>query len=263
MKKILSLVIILLFIGVAVAPSIYASDEELVELDVELCGLGKKHTVQLTQQETEEVELLFNDIEQQLSEVETREEAEVIFKDAVVELDKYGLLGGLSVRQAQRLVTREYQKSLQSKYVGKALDENENRFCLIAGLTSETFFSGVLVSFWWGVLIFINTYINVNENLRQMIGILWIAGLMMVAAYNFLFPFILLSDIYFQEGKGFIFTMGLNGIKTWGGMLAGNLGVEGMGVSGFTGLKILFDFEDMNKYFYLGTALKVGINVID
>jgi len=37
--------------------------------------------------------------------VETRGEAEAIFKEAVVELDKYGLLGGLSVRQVQRLVT--------------------------------------------------------------------------------------------------------------------------------------------------------------
>ena len=96
-----------------------------------------------------------------------------------------------------------------------------------------------------------------------MIGILWVAGMMLVEAYNFFFPFILLSDIYLQEGKGFIFTMGLNGIKTWGGMLEGNLGAGNMGVSGFTGLKILFDFEDMNKYFYLGTALKVGIDVLD
>jgi len=76
-----------------------SSDDELVELDVEFCGLGKKHTVSLTQQEADEVEFLFDKIHEQLNEVETRDEAEVIFKDAIVELDEYGLLGDLSVKQ--------------------------------------------------------------------------------------------------------------------------------------------------------------------
>ena len=55
------------------AVSKVASNEELVELDVEFCGLGKKHTVQLTQQEADEVELLFDEIHERLNEVETRE----------------------------------------------------------------------------------------------------------------------------------------------------------------------------------------------
>ena len=139
-----------------------SSDDELVEFDVEFCGLGKKHSVKLTQQEADEVDLLFDDIEQQLSEVETRDEAEVIFKDAIVELDKYGLLGGLSVRQAQRLVTggnrnpgvMKLQNRIYTQYQ-ETSDEDENVLCLIAGLTSETDFAGALFIFWWGVLIFI------------------------------------------------------------------------------------------------------------
>ncbi|MCK4347951.1 MAG: hypothetical protein KAW47_04975 [Thermoplasmatales archaeon] len=33
-----------------------SSDEELVEFDVEFCGLGKKHTVKLTQEDADEKE---------------------------------------------------------------------------------------------------------------------------------------------------------------------------------------------------------------
>ena len=79
-------------------------DEKLVEFDVEFSGLGKKHTVSLTQQEADEVELLFDEIRTKLDGVESREEAKEIFKDTVVELDKYGLLGGLSVNQAEMLI---------------------------------------------------------------------------------------------------------------------------------------------------------------
>ena len=92
-----------------------SSDNDLVELEVEFCGLGKKHTVQLTQQEADEVEQIINNFQKQINGVETREEAEIIFKDAVVELDKYGLLGGLSVKQAQNLVVGEYSYNNQKE----------------------------------------------------------------------------------------------------------------------------------------------------
>jgi len=51
-RKGLAVAVILLLIGVAFAPSINANvvEDELVEIDVEFCGLGRKQTVQLTQQ---------------------------------------------------------------------------------------------------------------------------------------------------------------------------------------------------------------------
>ena len=74
-RKGLAVAVILLFIGVAFAPSINASvvKDELVEFDVEFCGLGKKHKVKLTQQEADEVELLFDDIKEQLDNVSSSE----------------------------------------------------------------------------------------------------------------------------------------------------------------------------------------------
>jgi len=136
----LAVAVILLFIGVAFAPSINASvvKDDLVEFDVEFCGLGKKHTVQLTQQEAEEVEQLFDGIHSRLSEVETRAEAEEIFKEAVVELDKYGLLGRLSIKQAQQLmVGSNVRQNLLKRFdeMGEEYldDETANYFCLIMG----------------------------------------------------------------------------------------------------------------------------------
>jgi len=113
MKKILTISVILLFIGIAISPSINASVvmDDLVEFDVEYCGLSKNYTVQLTQQEADEVELLFDDIEQKLSKIETREETEVLFKELLVGLDKYGLLGDFSVEQTYCLITGKFVQS--------------------------------------------------------------------------------------------------------------------------------------------------------
>jgi len=89
MKKLISVAIILLFIGLAFAPTINAniSKEELIEFTTEVCGLnGGKQSIKLTQQQAKEVEALFNSIREQLNTSESREDAEEIFKDAVVEL---------------------------------------------------------------------------------------------------------------------------------------------------------------------------------
>ena len=64
---------ILLFIGIAFAPSINANiskaslDSELVEITTEVWGFNDgKHTVQLTKEEAEEVKQLIDDIERRL-----------------------------------------------------------------------------------------------------------------------------------------------------------------------------------------------------
>jgi len=75
-KKGLAVAVILLFIGVAFAPSINASvvKDELVEFDVEFSRLGKKHTVSMTQQDADEVEVLFDDMQNRLSTVKSDDE---------------------------------------------------------------------------------------------------------------------------------------------------------------------------------------------
>ena len=150
-KKGLAVAVILLFIGLAFAPSINANiskasvDSELVEITTEICGIDgvRPNTLSLSKEEAEEVEELIDDIERRLNAVETRKEAEEIFNEAVVELDKYGLLCGLSVKQTQRLVTGRFYISKTQKLTREIAQIEgaieRNMFCLIAGNTTETY----------------------------------------------------------------------------------------------------------------------------
>ena len=146
-QKGVAVAVILLFIGLAFAPSINANvskssiDNELVEITTEVCGLnGGKHTVSLSKEDAIEVENLIGDIERRLDRVETREEAVEIFNEAVVELDKYGLLGGLSVKQVQRLVNGRYMSTRVDGLICKKFMNNPwippedifNKNCIVA-----------------------------------------------------------------------------------------------------------------------------------
>jgi len=256
-KKIIlgSLIAVVLLILVSIAPSINASvvKDELVELNVELCGLGKKHTVELTQQEADDVETLFDDIEQRLSEVETREDAGKIFKDAVVELDKYGLLGGISVKQAQRLVTRRYFPLRMSNSMSSS--NHLNYLCMVAGRITDAFF-------WTPVL---------QCQLFAMSG-----GYGVPPVFNLIYslyrPILWLSYIeYIANATGWLFSFGLKGHQFSDGNLSGNIRMwfieiqyqEYAGVSGFTGLKLFLSIKDgfPYDYIYLGTAFRVDVDV--
>jgi len=147
MKKLLAVGVIVLFLGLACAPSINANvskNSELVEITTEICGLGGgRYTVQLTKEEAEEVDRLFENIRLQLDESTSREEAVEVFNEAVVELDKYNLLSGLSIDQARRLILGEISNSfsLIYNYEGKnnTMNNNgENFNCLIAGRSTYT-----------------------------------------------------------------------------------------------------------------------------
>ncbi|MFO7678333.1 MAG: hypothetical protein R6V50_08145 [Thermoplasmatota archaeon] len=285
-KQCLGIAVIILFISVAFVPSINASaiDKELVEFDVEICGLGKKNTVKLTQQEAYELELLFADIQQRLSEIKTREETEEIFKEAVVELDKYSLLGGLSVKQAQQLVVgstvqQNLLKSINGKDVETFDDDTANYLCLIAGHLS------ILVSQSHIVRRFTRFMEKLHE-LSYALGIneKYIAILELIIFFYLLSPGIIFNlipfsffrvvgagyrETYFnsqEPSEGWVHSFGLNGNKSWEGKLYGvasefliyKWGIQNYpAILGFTGI-ILY----ANNYgaFFLGSALKAAFS---
>ena len=258
-----------------------SSDEEIVEFDVEFCGLGKKHTVQLTQQEADEVELLFDDLEQRLSDVETREEAEVIFKDTVVKLDKYGLLGGLSVRQVQKLVTSNMQQSTlfnQEEYVNNEKDtNNSNLMCLIAGKTSETFITGILGRIALNLAIPLHFISAIIESLPDSILRTVLEGmfsrcydfvliyLVFVSLIDYFIPVSIGDVIIYDDSQGWVLTFGLYGFKNWNGTINGNIEslilsliLDSIGVFGFRGIKVYIRPSEMTTL-YLGQANYVNI----
>jgi hypothetical protein len=149
MKKILAISIILFFIGVAVAPSINISvvkasnDNDLVEVTTQACGIKRygNTTVKLTREQANELDLLFESIDSKLNNATSREESIRIYQNAIIELDKYGLLPqGMSIEQAQRLITGWYQNRIE-----KVLNRQQeifpnfiNVFCLLFGSATQS-----------------------------------------------------------------------------------------------------------------------------
>jgi len=158
-RKCLAIGIILLFVGVTIAPTINfntvkaSQDDDLVEVTTQACGINGfgNTTVKLTRAHYQNLESYLVEFRARLNQTSTREEAIPIFKDAVVELDKYGLLPkGMSVERAQRLIVdrffnERFMKVLENVYKKnqKNMDSGSNVYCLIFGEGTNTYFIGV------------------------------------------------------------------------------------------------------------------------
>lgn len=276
LKKSLVITVILLFIGVAIVPSINfcvvkaSNDNDLVEVTTQACGIQGygNNTVKLTREQYQNLEQYLVEFRARLNQTTTREEAVPIFKEAVVELDKYGLLPkGMSVETAQSLVTGRYYNAHISNLFKKIGNEysnqnNRNLFCLIAGHTSKmTEFTGLITQllYWPG-----DYFPIMAKILYQFFYLSWIV--------NKFIPFSIIQFIGLggrinygpdTPAIGWVFTIGLNGIKIWNGELYGHLptgiimspyGYFYVAVDGFTGLKI-----SLMKNFFIGTAYRVAI----
>ena len=106
-------------------------EEDLVEYTTEVIGFsGGKRTVKLTREQSREVELILDSIQKKLESSKSIEEAKEIYKNGVVELDKYGLLAGLSREEVRKLVPRDFPLN---KRLGIHLEHFQNIFCLLFG----------------------------------------------------------------------------------------------------------------------------------
>ena len=294
MKKILIVGVILLFIGVAVAPTINQSvvtasqEDDLNEVTSEACGIQgyRDTTVKLTREQYKDLEQYLVEFRAQLNQTTTREEAVPLFKDAVVELNKYGLLPrGMSVERAQKLVMQQklndYLTELQKRFLTNRflLNDDEDYFSFIVGATTNTLILGPIpltcvLTGYIGALMFI---IGGNE-LPPLIMIMGIGALMFFSSLFIGFLFYSLPGTLFSvirmgseavhwgdpeappeyiPSEGWISSFGITGKKTWVGPFYGNMvGLGFIGVVGFTGLKIAL----LNDCFYLGSAMKIDIS---
>ncbi|MFA5102023.1 MAG: hypothetical protein WC525_02605 [Candidatus Thermoplasmatota archaeon] len=298
MKKIFAVSIILLFLGVSVAPSINmnvvtaAQEDDLIEVTTQACGIQVygNTTVRLTREQYQSLEEYLVDFRARLNQTSTREEAIPIFKEAVVELDTYGLLPkGMSVERAQKLVTKSYQDkkiiNFQEKMLKNSLliiDNTSNVLCLIAGRTTETIFIPFLARANLIPLLATLAWASVTlTSGRLIIGVI-LLGLSLIFGITSIMSFLLgnISPLSFSQwirfgewisrpgyvnpADGWLSTMGLNGMKTWDHSFHGGIGGDDyLGVMGFTGIKIFF--PNLNfvaipyTAFFLGSALLVNI----
>jgi len=268
MNEVFVVVVILLFVGVAIAPGIslqsakVSTDNDLVEVTSQACGIKGfgNTTVKLTEQQYQNLEQYLVEFRARLNQTTTREEAVPIFNDAVVELNKYGLLPkGMSVKEAQKLVLGNYENprylrlldKIQNSY-GNNMSDYENYNCLIAGHTTNTVsMGGILTGIQLGALYgyILSYYISIffAQHHNTML-FLFFAGfyaiLMMLYVLNYYVSLLFISNLNpipvlsvvglgidffnglwdtYLSANGWIYSNGLNGIKNWSGEIFGDM----------------------------------------
>jgi len=163
----------LLFIITAIAPSINfivvkASEENnLTEVTSKVYGIEGfgDTTVKLTRQQYQNLEQYLVDFSARLNQTTTRKEVVPLFKEAVVELNKYGLLPrGMSVERIQKLVSVERFQPIAQNFLEKILviqNKNSNKsndvinlLCYFYAHTKYAFEDNIwmLISFLFGHL---------------------------------------------------------------------------------------------------------------
>jgi hypothetical protein len=249
MKKTLAFDIVLLFIGVAFAPSLYADVEimseqkELIEIPIQICGLReiKDYAVKLSEEDANSLDILFDDMHHRLNASGPRGETISIFKYAVVELDKLGLLVGYNVEEVQELV-------IENQY--------EDSKCFLYGeFTNSTLFD------------LIPTIVNFMPSiLRIFLFPIWILHTMFSTINHMsFFGFISIGETLYHNddrpteyyySKGWIRTKGIDGVKECNGSFLGDI------------MELPFPFADLLSYFNYNiggigfTGLKIRNNII-
>jgi hypothetical protein len=249
-KKLFAIGIIFLFIGVAVAPSINSSvvnpSDDLVEVTSQACGIQGfgNTTVKLTKAQYQNLENYLVDFRARLNQTTTREEAVPLFKDAVMELDKYGLLPKrMSIEQAQKLVLGinsckfKILQKIFDKYYKEGNDNYTNTLCLVIGLVGFAFF--------WSILAIV-------AGMFYSLGI-W-AAFPIFFYCHIVKPVMLISIIrLFGDQEGEIYSIGLLGFKYLTGYISGT-------ILGFTGLRIAIPVPyNSPANFFIGTGIHMSI----
>jgi len=271
-RKWLAIGIILLFVGVTIAPTINfntvnaSQGDDLVEVTTQTCGMQgyKDTTVKLTREQYQNLEKYLMEFRARLNQTTTREEAVPLFKDAVVELDTYGLLPKLmSVERAQILVISRCfsQRSgdfYKSVFGGNQNSENFNEYCTVSGKVTRARSFGA----FYPIRLLLSVLGNSFSDFWM---VRWVFSEILLDLRSIYFPLYLFSEFSIGEGYwyyqgqhyeyypsiGWISSTGTNGFINFTGEFYGqireiptlNLGPVGKeiyysGIYGFAGFCI-------------------------
>jgi len=307
-RKCLAVGIILLFIGVVLVPSINfniikaSNDNDLVEVTTQACGIKgfDNTTVKLTGEQYQNLEQYFVEFRSRLNQTTTREGAVPLFKEAVVELNRYGLLPmGMSVNQAQKLVITGYLNEKVMHLFQNIAQRNRlvssndsNNLCLIAGVTNQTVFTGIFFTTFYSAAfitvllgaLFKEFGLHLLEIITTSLGLLFLCpeNLVLLLSSKLTSPVHLEGltmfgkrvtkgqgpNIYYPS-EGWIWTKGLNGNKKWNGSFVGDVfffNRVGIGevekyYMGVMGFTGLTVQRILNgETIFLGTALRIALD---
>ncbi len=272
MKKILVVGIILLFIDVSVTPGINqcvakaTQEDDTVEVTSQICGIKGYGdiTVKLSREQYENLEQYLVEFRTRLNQTATRDEAVPVFRDAVAELDKYGLLPkGMSIEEAKHFVTRQYGEERMSKnkmnFLENLLPLPGNALCLMAGQSTRTYF--IPLNARVGLLLILSSggfLYTAPRIFDLMIGLIFLISSILPPTF---LSWILFGNYYsrpvgyIEPASGWLSTIGVNGVKTWEGDFTG--GFLTLGVIGFSGIKLYVGGE----FTYFGVAPLVMVEM--
>jgi hypothetical protein len=313
-KNGLAVGIILLFFGVAVQPafaiSIKSSNDliinneldnnDLVEYVIQIVRTDEiiEHKVLLTEEEVNNLELLFERIRTDLNNSKSREETTQIYNDAAESFRKFGILPeDVIVDEIKQLMTGSNRDLDNIRFKSEMGDGFENRLCFVAGKSTSTFLLGYTILFttlYWipflavsGIFEYIRYFFDISEE-SILDKILTAFQLFFYLPFLPLWPLTILSLLQLFDkipeflggiivlgiqgyssgnvpAEGWINTRGLNGKQNYIGNFYGQLGKIPvilahwyLGITGFTGINILN--KETWEVFYLGFALHVKID---
>ena len=130
-----SVAIIALIISVVFAPTIYANfytQNELIEITTEFCGLGKKHVEKLTIEQAKELDNYLADIRKSILEVNNKEESVQILKEGLKGISRFNLFGNIGADKVIELVEKDWGFFQDFNY--------DNSLCIIFGGLSGDYF---------------------------------------------------------------------------------------------------------------------------
>jgi hypothetical protein len=195
MKKLLVVGIIILFISVSVAPNINANIDrttvksKLVETAIRIHRTRSitPYTLKLTEKESDEIDVIFDNLKIRLDTAVKGEEIDAIYDNAVESLYELGMFPRMTLKEAKQLVNSNSVKS-SSGNVGTG-DENFN--CKIVSRTTETTMFELDNPFWNKWLEFIRDFWGVytimeKSEVYQLV--------MLILKVDLIFIIILLKD---------------------------------------------------------------------
>jgi hypothetical protein len=289
MKRLMVIGVILLIFSITLVPTIdfnavrAASENEFVNVTLEICGVKeyKNTTVKLTKQQYQALEGYLANFRSKLNQTKTREDAVPLYKEVVIELNKFGLLPkSMSVKQAQKLVTGEDFFSVYDKLVRNSNNVSINP-CLVTGQATNTDFYGPLLRFlaWFplvsnaGIIGDIIIFIIASIFFTKLISSLFLyyfMSLIPVALVSLItFGYYVTGDHINEEypSSGWVKAFTPQGLREWNGTFIGKLGslnnplckfnimwwsyTAHIGVRGFCGFKL--------NDFFIGSALNVEL----
>ena len=270
-KKWFVIAVILLLTGVTLIPTITA--------DTRSTSSEKQYI---------EVEKIFNDLQLNLDKVTTKQEALVLIKEVIVELNEHGLLPkGMTVKRAQRLVTGCFSKSeLGQPFQSNNENNIGNTNCLVIGFTNETFFRPYPTIYDIPIIYYLR--FNTSFFHEYLNFLLWFYVIRAYQPFKF-GPFAIFGSKFrlvengnmtqeeMHASSGWVWSLGLNSIRKWNGTLYGGLNTRykkiildnesyiedwyPVGIKGFVGISffsLIGEFNYTVPTFYIGFAREIN-----